>query len=104
MAVAAQRWVLSDRNKNMDDIARLGMTLAEVSGVLQSLTVDDYCEGPLADDKGRPKQWWVFGPVYAGVTLYVKVCVNHQGWAECLSFHRAEYPMTYPLRKGGQEG
>ena len=99
-AVANCRWSLVDRDKNLNDIACLGMTLAEVSEVLQSLTVNDYCEGPMADDKGRQKQWWVFGPVYAGIALYVKVCVNRHGWVECLSFHRAEYPMNYPFREG----
>ena len=65
------------------------------------LTVNDYCEGPLPDDKGRLKQWWVFGPSYAGMTLYVKLCLNRRGHVECLSFHRALHPLAYPLRRGG---
>lgn len=101
LAVAQGRWMLADRDKNLADLASLGMTLSEVSDVLQSLTVNDYCDGPLADDKGRAKQWWVFGPRYAGATLYVKVSLNRAGTVECLSFHRALQPMSYPLRRRG---
>lgn len=100
MAVARGRWTLADRDKNLADLVSLGMTRTEVSLVLQSLTVDDYCEGPLADDKGRAKEWWVFGPRYSGETLYVKISLNRRGMVECLSFHRALHSMTYPLRRG----
>jgi len=101
LAVASDRWQLVRRDKNLEDLERLGMTHSDVVCVLQGMTVDDYCDGPLPDDKGRPKEWWVFGPVYAGETLYVKMCLNRFGTVECLSFHLAQTPMTYPLRGGG---
>ena len=98
MALARGRFLLAERDKNLRDLAELGMVPADVTQVLQRLSLSDYCEGPLDDDKRRAKQWWVFGPQYEGVLLYIKVCVNREGYVECLSFHRAAYPLAYPLR------
>lgn len=101
LAVARGNWTMAQRDKNLRDLAALGLLMDDVVRILQSLSVDDYCQGPLADDKGQPKEWWVFGPVYQGTPLYVKLCINSRRYVECLSFHGAEDPMEYPLRKGG---
>lgn len=85
------------REKNSQTIADLGLMPSEVGGVLRRLTVEDYCEGPLPDDKGRPLEWWVFGPVVSGCCLYVKVSL-HKGRVICKSFHLPQWEMKYPLR------
>ncbi|WP_324718135.1 type II toxin-antitoxin system MqsR family toxin [Carboxydochorda subterranea] len=102
MALGRGRFLLAERDKNLRDLAELGMVVADVYQVLQRLSVSDYCQGPLDDERGRAKQWWVFGPRYEGMVLYVKVCVNRNGCVECLSFHRAAHPLPYPLL--GREG
>ena len=33
----------------------------DVRRIMRGLEVEDYCEGPLSDDKGRPHDLWVFG-------------------------------------------
>jgi len=60
------------------------MISAETPG-RRDLREDDYSAGPLADDKGRTLQWWVFGPVFRGVCF-------------CKSFHIAEWDVEYPLK------
>lgn len=88
------------RNKNLEALADLGMFESEVPAVLRSLRPETYCEGPMPDDQGRAKEWWVFGPIHEGKLLYIKVGIQ-RGRVECLSFHKAQYPLIYPLRRGG---
>lgn len=86
-----------ERTKNLQSLEDLGMLATEVSGVLRNLREDDYSDGPLSDDKGRGLQWWVFGPVFQGACLYVKISLHH-GAVICKSFHMAEWDMEYPLK------
>lgn len=104
MALASGKFSLAERDKNMAQMAEHGMLPSDVPRVLQRLSVSDYHEGPLDDDRGRPKQWWVFGPSYEGVVWYIKVCITQKGCVQCLSFHRAAHPLTYPLRPAPREG
>ncbi|HHW18672.1 MAG TPA: type II toxin-antitoxin system MqsR family toxin [Firmicutes bacterium] len=87
-----------EREKNVQSLAMLGMLPSEVPSVLRELSVSDYSEGPLDDDRGRPIQWWVFGPNYCGIVLYIKVAV-YSGRCICMSFHEAEYNLTCPFRR-----
>ena len=64
---------------------------------LEDLREEDYSDGPLADDRGRPLRWWVFGPVVRGCCIYVKVSM-HRGTVICKSFHAPKWEMKYPLR------
>lgn len=102
LRVAEGKWTLVDREKNLQDLAHMGMLTSDIPQVLQSLSPEDYCQGPLDDDRGRPLEWWVFGPMYLGQTLYVKLCINQKNWILCLSFHRNEHPLSYPLKEGRQ--
>lgn len=102
LAVSQGRWTLIPRDKNLDDLSELNLALEDVVNILQSLRVDDYSQGPLLDDKGRQQDWWVFGPVYEEILLYVKIGLGEKKWVKCMSFHRAQAPLGYPLREGGQ--
>lgn len=85
------------REKNLDALEDLGMFQNEAIAVIRELTVGSYWEGPLEDHRGGPNEWWVFGPVYDGVLLYVKVAIVNDR-VLCLSFHRAERTQDYPHR------
>jgi hypothetical protein len=99
MALAdPDRLAFIDREKNLQGLADLGMLRSEVPELLRHLTLDDFSEGPLSDDRGRPRNWWVFGPERDGVVVYVKVTVV-SGRVECLSLHPAEHSMSYPFRQ-----
>lgn len=110
LKIALSRRTLSfvERLKNLDDMAELGILPSDISGIIKNLKVSDYWDGPLQDDKGREKTWWVFGPQYEGETLYVKVCIvtNASGKqvVECLSLHKATsiqaYPFSEPIERG----
>ena len=43
----------------------------DVRRIMRGLEVEDYCEGPLSDDKGRPHDLWVFGAYVAQFETYI---------------------------------
>ena len=88
------------RSKNLQCLAELGILATDVVDLLRCLRTDDYCEGPLDDDKGRPIRWWVFGPSVLECCIYVKIAL-HGKKVICRSFHKPQWPMTYPLRRNG---
>ena len=74
----------------------------DVRRIVQGLDVEDYCEGPLPDDKGRPRDLWVFGTYVKAYETYIKFAVHvAQGMVRsiCVSFHEAERPLFHPYRK-----
>lgn len=104
LAVASDRtWHFIDREKNLASMAQLGLIHSDVVRILRELTPEDYSEGPLDDDRGRDREWWVFGASQMGKTLYIKIAVTEGGILHCLSLHEAEYLMNMPLKdQGGQ--
>ena len=99
---AAPRWFLSTtRQKNVDTIAHLGLTLADVENEILSLSVDDFSEGPLRD-KQVPGDLWVFGKMIRGREVYIKLKLSGDEKRPdvfVLSFHFAESPIKYLFRK-----
>ena len=80
----------------------LGYTAKDVLGVIHSLELEDYSEGPLMDNKGRPHDLWVFGKMVEGLQIYIKVVPVVEAdevTTICVSFHEAEYEMSFPLRR-----
>ena len=74
----------------------------DVRRIMRGLEVEDYCEGPLSDDKGRPHDLWVFGAYVAQFETYITFAIYViQGTVKsiCVSFHEAERPLSYPYRK-----
>ena len=74
----------------------------DVRRIMRGLEVEDYCEGPLSDDKGRPHDLWVFGAICGAIRNIYKFAIYViQGTVKsiCVSFHEAERPLSYPYRK-----
>lgn len=95
------------REEFIATLTALGITRSICRDELLSLSVVDYCRGP-EDDRDRPGQVWVFGKRFEGTELYIKLKLAKVGKeiiAKCLSFHRAEFPLCFPLRpvKEGKE-
>lgn len=80
----------------------MGLLRSELPDLLRGLTIDDFSQGPLLDDRGRKRQWWVFGPERDAIAIYLKIAVV-QNRVECLSLHPAEHPMKYPFRRKERE-
>lgn len=89
-----------DRGKNTQTLLDLEITPNARKAVLEKLEVDDYSEGPLSDTLNMRTDMWVFGKMIEEREVYIKITMGHPGAAViCISFHIAEYKMTYPLKK-----
>lgn len=91
-----------DREKNLQALIDLNMTKAERLAVFLGISANDYVGGPEADlDAERGGMVWVFGTEYEGIEIYVKLKLDIFGRtkvAKCISFHKADYKMSYPFK------
>ena len=55
-----EHFIFINRKKNMDDIARFGLSMSEVKNILLSLTPSDYVVGPETDYNNSLGQVWTF--------------------------------------------
>lgn len=91
---------LVPRKSTRPTLLKLGLTKRNVEEILLSLSVADYCKGPVAD-RDRPGELWFFGKEIDGHEIYIKLKVTNVGGtdiAKCISFHFAEFPLTYPFK------
>ena len=98
---AAVRFIFEGRTKNMQTLASLGITRPDAQSRVLGLTPEDYSSGPSPDHKHPGRDVWVFGLFINGTEIYVKVQVvsDPPEKCVCISFHEADRPLTYPLRK-----
>ena len=88
------------RRINRDALIDLGLTERNRRREILSLSVQDYSSGP-DPDNDRPGELWVFGRIVDGREVYIKLKVaevDGEKLAKCLSFHSAEYAITYPFK------
>jgi len=90
-------WVLN-RQKNRDGLIAIGITKQQREEVIQSLSHEDYCEGPLPDET-QPGDVWVFGKQVEGTEVYIKLKLTETEAPKCFSFHPAEHRLHYPFKK-----
>ncbi|MEY3443828.1 MAG: hypothetical protein RLZZ519_2109 [Bacteroidota bacterium] len=92
---------LDDRGKNVQSMATLEITPMMRRKVIESLVVEDYSEGPLAEAMyGGNAEMWVFGRIVKRQEVYIKITMGGIVSAViCISFHIAEFPMKYPFRQ-----
>ncbi len=97
---AAVRFVFRDRTENLRTLALLGITREHAESLVLGLTPEDYSSGPSADHNHPGLDVWVFGLRVGSIEVYVKVqaIVNPPVGCVCISFHKSERPMDYPLR------
>lgn len=82
----------------------IGYRDVDVHQAVRELEVVDYSSGPLKDDRGRPHDLWVFGKYLEEYEVYIKLAAYLVGGdvlTVCVSFHEAEWPLTYPYKKAG---
>ncbi len=102
-AVAQTGVYLVPREETLATLQRFGLTKKNLEEILLSLSVADYCRGPEAD-RDRAGQLWIFGKRLRGHEIYIKLKVATVAGkiiAKCISFHVAQYPLSFPHRKTG---
>jgi hypothetical protein len=91
----------NDRLKNKDALLELGLTSNQRKEIILSLSVLDYSSGPIKDIY-KPGDYWVFGKIIGSDEIYIKLKIveyDDEEYAVCLSFHKSEIPLRYPLKK-----
>ena len=89
------------KQENIQALIDLGLTVRNRRDELLSLSVLDYCYGPVPDHD-RPGYIWVFGKEIRSIEIYIKLKIVETVYppkALCLSFHPAEHPLQYPFRE-----
>lgn len=84
------------RKKNSDDLKSLGIKTITVKGIINSLNFIHYYSGPEGDSKYPGNKLWVFGYVFNGKLLYIKLSDDLKYKAKCISFHKADFQMKFP--------
>ena len=88
-----------DREKNRNALFDLDISRFERSEIIKSIETEDYSEGPIPDELYHGTEMWVFGKDVKGIEVYIKITMGgFNGRSICISFHRAEHPMNYPLK------
>jgi len=99
---AKDNFDLSRRDKNMDTLTGLGLTVQDCRNIINSLVVEDCCRQPEDDrDDVRGGSVWFFGTKIGDREIYIKlklVDLGDKKLAKCLSFHTADHTLQYPLK------
>lgn len=95
------RFEFVERRKCMQTLIGLEMTIEDAETVILSLQPPHYVKGPEIDrDSTKTGDIYVFGSDRDRVELYIKLKCDVTRGCVCISFHRAEWPLTYPYREG----
>lgn len=93
--LSAGKYDFVPRRKNMQALARAGLTIADVKAEILGLVVGDYYSGPKRDlDRRRSGQIWEFKKKTDGIPFYIKVKTDLENGEEvlkCLSFHEDDF-------------
>ncbi|NSL89293.1 toxin [Chitinophaga sp. Mgbs1] len=90
----------NDRGKNLQALLDLDITPNKRTAIIRQLLATDYSQGPVNDTLHGGTQMWVFGKMHNEVEIYIKITLGNPGASViCISFHKAEFPMKYPLKQ-----
>lgn len=85
-----ERITLAPRQKNLQSMSTLGLSMSDVKNVCFGLQPGDRIAGPLLHDKGSDGEVWIFTPMYNGIKMYLKVFLTseyNQDYLQIISFH-----------------
>lgn len=89
-----------DRGKNLQTLASLEISPTYRKQVVLNLETEDYSDGPIVDTLNKMGEMWIFGKDIKGEEVYIKITLGKPNNSTiCISFHIAEYKMSYPLKK-----
>lgn len=92
--------VFRSRSKNLQTLADLDITATKRLECIKNLTADDYYAGPKNDTYNASlPDYYEFGVQINGIEVHIKISIGLANKAvDCMSFHPAEFPITYPLK------
>lgn len=93
------KYIVSNHHKNLQALINLGITNRIRDDLIRSISLGDYCSGPNPDQL-HPGHYWIFGKNIEKAEIYIKlkiVAYTNNEVAICISFHPAEYSLSYPF-------
>ncbi len=90
-----------DRRKNLESLLELGFTKKNCKQEILGLSIENYVDGP-KPDVDRSGLVWEFGKKIDGDGIYIKLKISEvdsEKIAKCISFHKANSPLSFPLKK-----
>lgn len=90
MAIDCNKFLPIPRKKNLDTLAKLGLTWQDAKDEIYTLTEQEYRRGPMLDrDAPNSDHFWEFTKRIGGEMLYIKFKVLYQedGSVKLVSFH-----------------
>lgn len=88
-----------ERSKNTQTLADLEILPFERKKIIESLTFEDYCQGPLKDELYNVSDMWVFGKEIKNHELYIKIALGlSNNNVICHSFHISKHKLDYPFK------
>ena len=91
--VVSGKYDFVPRRKNMQSLARYGLTIADAKEEILGLVISDYYKGP-KQDFDRPGVIWEFKKNIDGIQFYVKIKIvqeNEEKLLKCLGFHEDDF-------------
>lgn len=89
-----------DRGKNLQTLASLEISPTYRKQVVLNLETEDYSDGSIVDTLNKMGEMWIFGKDIKGEEVYIKITLGKPNNSTiCISFHIAEYKMSYPFKK-----
>ena len=93
--LSAGKYDFVPRRKNMQALAKHGLTITDAKNEILGLVVSDYYKGPKRDqDPNRPGDIWEFKKNIDGMQFYVKVKIikeNGEDILKCIGFHEDDF-------------
>lgn len=92
--------IFTNRPKNsIQNLADLSITAKMREEIILNLEIEDYSEGPLEETQQGGNEMWIFGKIVKAQQIYIKLTISKiTDQAICISFHKAEFPMDFPLK------
>lgn len=93
--LSAGKYDFVPRRKNMQALAKHGLTITDAKNEILGLVVGDYYKGPKQDhDPDRSGDIWEFKKEIDGMQFYVKVKIireNGENILKCIGFHEDDF-------------
>jgi len=88
------------RGKNIQGVADIDIIPMKRDEIISNLNYKNYYKGPNSDTHTPPgPDYYEFGVIIKGIEVYIKLALGLPNKpVDCMSFHKAEKPITYPLK------
>lgn len=97
---AQKKLSFAERDKTLDTIAQLGITIPQAKEEILGLTYEDYYRGPIPDTGPKGGEYWEFGKIICSQEIFLKLkTVSKYRVAVCFSFHIPERQIEYPYKR-----